>query len=766
MPWLARLAAVLSAVLHTGATPAVRSEPRRFHIAPPPTWVERVAIDTSQKAPEAASDGIDQLLVDTQVLLGTDRCQRYFHSGRRVLSTAGIQNGSEIRVDFDPQYQQLVLHGVWLHRDGKRIASLQPDELKVIQREPDLDRQLYDGMLTAILFVKDVRAGDVIEYAYTLEGSNPIFGDRFAGGFGLAYGAPVGRLRIRIVSLPEKALSFQAHGLELPARISLQGGRVERVWERTDVLGTDIEDNLPPGYEAQPWLQVTEFASWNAVATWAAPLFRTSELSPAMAERVGQWQLLPAAEDRALAALRFVQDEVRYLGIEIGSSSYQPHEPALVFAWRFGDCKDKSLLLVTLLRALGVEAAPALVNTSARQALDGHLPSPLEFDHAIVRARIGGKEYWMDPTRSFERGSLATLRPPPFRRALLVDPGASSLLVVPEPPPVEIGVEHAYRVPRFGKPVSFDVLTQYSGAGARSMRERLANTSPKELQKGFLDYYARAEPQMRVGAPLEIQDNELENRVTLHEHYLSPEVSEGDTHGFVAEAILSELALPKHSLRSMPLNVHHPIRIREVFRIDLPGVPNIASESREVHGDAMQLSRSIAVEDERVVVRFSYESLRGSVEAAAAPKHLAALREMRDLLDFSLPLAVKQPSSDVSRWWLALAALTALLVVGVAFWGSNGDFGHFLRNRRAKRRKREFIREGEPELGESPTRPLRVSTDVAIHGSIEHRRCGCGGKLESDQAGDHLILDGRRIEVHNLSCALCKKPVCLYFVVG
>jgi hypothetical protein len=53
-------------------------------------------------------------------------------------------------------------------------------------------------------------------------------------------------------------------------------------------------------------------------------------------------------EQQVLTVLQFVQEQVRYFGIEIGSSATKPANPSVVFARRFGDCKDKSLLFVTI----------------------------------------------------------------------------------------------------------------------------------------------------------------------------------------------------------------------------------------------------------------------------------------------------------------------------------------------------------------------------------------------------------------------------------
>ena len=51
-----------------------------------------------------------------------------------------------------------------------------------------------------------------------------------------------------------------------------------------------------------------------------------------------------------LTALRMIQDNIRYASISTGPGSYRPHPSDLVLERNFGDCKDKSLLLVNLLR--------------------------------------------------------------------------------------------------------------------------------------------------------------------------------------------------------------------------------------------------------------------------------------------------------------------------------------------------------------------------------------------------------------------------------
>jgi len=114
--------------------------------------------------------------------------------------------------------------------------------------------------------------------------------------------------------------------------------------------------------------------------------------------------------------------------MEMGINGHKPHPPAQVLKRRYGDCKDKALLLVSLLRATGIEAAPALANTRERAALDGFLPTAYAFNHAIVRARIDGKERWLDATLTSQRGELSALSTPGYERALVLDPATYGAL--------------------------------------------------------------------------------------------------------------------------------------------------------------------------------------------------------------------------------------------------------------------------------------------------------------------------------------------------
>ena len=112
----------------------------------------------------------------------------------------------------------------------------------------------------------------------------------------------------------------------------------------------------------------------------------------------------------------FMQQQIRYVGIEIGIGGLQPHSAVDVFKYRYGDCKDKATLLVAMLNAVGIRATWVLVDTH-RGFIDPLLPS-IQGNHAIaaiempagysdpdlravVKARNGKRYLIFDPTDTY-----------------------------------------------------------------------------------------------------------------------------------------------------------------------------------------------------------------------------------------------------------------------------------------------------------------------------------------------------------------------------
>jgi transglutaminase-like putative cysteine protease len=740
-----------------------------FTVQPPPAWVQPAPQTTAEPRPKETDSGVSVLLDDRQVRVGHGGEQYFYHFVEQVSSAAVVERVSQLQLDFEPSYQSLVIHHIQILRNGRTINALRPSEIKVIEKEDELDKQLFDGTLSAVVVLNDVRPGDVIDYAYSVNGDNPVLSGNYADTFSLAESDPVAHLRARLLWPAGRRLYLKALPTDAQPAVRQLGDEVEYTWERRDVPAAQSEDEAPSWFDPIPSVQLSEFATWADVARWAAPLYEVKPLSPALRAQIAEWQKLPDAESRLLAARRFVQDEVRYLGIEMGPYSHTPTQPSKVFERRFGDCKDKSLLLSTILNALGIESHPALVNTDARHTLDDFQPSPYAFDHCIVWARIGEQTFWIDPTVSYQRGTLATYYAPEFERALVLAPGADSLTNIPLtlPSAPTTTVVEDYRVRDFDSPVAFTVTTTMRGSDADAMRYQLASKSRSDLGKEFLNYYAAHDPSIEAEAPPEVADDEQANVITLTERYTIRHFWKDSAHEFLAQRIGDELEKPGISRRSTPLQVSYPTNVEQLVDIYLPRRQDLTTGEESVEDDALRFTAKAATDGSVVHLRYTLRTKRDSVAVADVERHLSTVDGARDLASY----VVRQgrPAAAAATFGGALDLLYLLALAAVFL---------LLFYVRAKRRRaaaaasyasaaaqRALPRTLPP--GARPDTAIRLRAEAEIKPYLADVSCpGCGRRGCGESAREGLIYDEQRLVVVQLECERCRDSQDFYFALA
>jgi len=140
-------------------------------VEPSPRWITNNVVNfQNSKLDDEAEDGYIDLVYENQIHLKEQTI--YYKKVVKILSEAGIQNSSEVSINYDPSYEQLIFHSVLIIRGNDKINKLDLKKIKTIQQEKELDRFIYDGSKTSILILEDVRKGDIIEYSYSVKGAN------------------------------------------------------------------------------------------------------------------------------------------------------------------------------------------------------------------------------------------------------------------------------------------------------------------------------------------------------------------------------------------------------------------------------------------------------------------------------------------------------------------------------------------------------------------------------------------------------------------
>lgn len=105
--------------------------------------------------------------------------------------------------------------------------------------------------------------------------------------------------------------------------------------------------------------------------------------------------------DKAKAIYKWVQQSVRYIAFEEGMGGFVPRNPELVCTRRYGDCKDKSALLVSMLRYAGLNAHFTWIGSRQLPYKYSEVPLPVTDDHMICALEMNGRYIFMDATDSY-----------------------------------------------------------------------------------------------------------------------------------------------------------------------------------------------------------------------------------------------------------------------------------------------------------------------------------------------------------------------------
>ncbi len=565
---------------HTSGAAAAASRPT---LAPAGAWADLPRFSAPHRpTAEQLEGGRCIWLNDNQIDLTGPHRVWLTRTVNEIVAPDGLGAVGQISVDYDPGFERVVFHHVRILREGVTRVFDPTPAMQVFQRERDLERARFDGRLTAHFVIPDLRLGDIVDVAWSVTGTHPVLGDRFAAEWVFEWGCWVGETRVRLLTREDRPLTLLSW-LNPPAetRRSLPGGALERVWRSRSTAPVGREPDTPAWSRSLSAVTCADVLTWAEVVETFRPLYPLDGPLPesleAEAVRIETAAATPAA--RAMAALRLVQGALRYQAVTVGAGGFTPNPLDSIWATRSGDCKDASLLLVRLLRRLGLDACPALVNTAIGPILADEPPALAVFDHCIVRLRIDGASFWLDPTNFPQGGRLETTFQPRWGWALPLMSGGE-LEPMGEGPVTDLGrVEEEYV---FGAtpeaPARLTIRSENRAWRADSVRRQLSG-GKAALEESYRDFYARRYGGATVVAPMEVEDDLDGNVLTTVERYdiARPWEAVGDSQ--VRFQTYDDLFLP---------NLHTPRTEGRRHPIDL-GLPR-----RQAHDIVLRLGKDIA----------------------------------------------------------------------------------------------------------------------------------------------------------------------------
>lgn len=483
---------------------------QQFHISKTPSWVRDIEYEKEDIEENIDAKGVAFLLYSRQYNL--EKRTRYIRKAKKFVSTAIMGEGSTIPIAFDFKQYDLTLHHVNIIRNGKIIEKLTTAKKKCFYPQAS-----GSNLQQITLFVDKLRVGDIIDIGYSLIEKENFLLQPFPGEI----------FDIKDLSLCKKIVYDCLVEKDTPfywKTYQFKQDPVCSFWDNYKVYSWEINEYdieyFPATSESARDLSIIiSINTWNEIAQYFAASFKEkTKFFPTPPEEIRllmkKWEKnYPTLEEKILAAIRFVSDDIYYLSIPDDEEEHYttPYSPEETLEKRYGDCKDKTALLIALLNLLNVEAFPVLVNSEKTN--QNQLPNDY-FDHLIVNIQHNGNFYFIDPTSTLQGGTLDTYQTPDFGYGLIIREDTEDL--VPILRNFLSKVQFMATISIQNSEINWDHVTQEYYHQADTLRRSLIPGYINRKEKKILSKIKELFPDAEViyTSPLQIEDDRYANVIT------------------------------------------------------------------------------------------------------------------------------------------------------------------------------------------------------------------------------------------------------------
>jgi hypothetical protein len=321
-----------------------------------------------------------------------NKTEEYFRV-LEVFTLTGREKFSDFRIPFDKNDEKVE---VLLAKTFKPDSSSVDVEQKAINdvTPPALaEAEMYANILHRVLSFPSVDPGNVLAIRYKKDKEKA---ENIDGLVLFQFDEPIVRKELKIIIPQEKSLRYRIKSLK--ADFAEEGVGGEKIYSllATDSPQIKPEEFMPPLDELASRVIFSTFKDWEEACLQFSDSFfeavNPSEEIKKITEEIVKGA--SSQDDKIKKIFFFVAKEIRNVRFKFGEGGYDVHHAETVLKNRYGDWKDKSALLVTMLKAAGVAAYPVLIN-SRSIAPEEDVPTLKQFDAILVAVPGDRKEDYL-----------------------------------------------------------------------------------------------------------------------------------------------------------------------------------------------------------------------------------------------------------------------------------------------------------------------------------------------------------------------------------
>ncbi len=254
-----------------------------------------------------------------------------------------------------------------------------------------------------------LKVGDIIELSAEMTVENRgVFGDYYGDRHYFSWAVPVERAKLTYCLPKSRKFRMYPDKTAKSAKITddTENGKIIYDWTFNKIEALEPEENIPELFEIVDYLEISTYQSWDEFAKWYTNLIKhqtvvTENIRKKVTELTKD---IKTTKSKIEAIYHFITNKIRYdANWVFGIHGYKPFTADTILNRQFGDCKDKSILMITMLKLLDVKAYPVMINLTMRRSReDVTLPMIGHFNHMITLVDMpDGSMKYLDGTAEF-----------------------------------------------------------------------------------------------------------------------------------------------------------------------------------------------------------------------------------------------------------------------------------------------------------------------------------------------------------------------------
>jgi len=278
-----------------------------------------------------------------------------------------------------------------------------------------------------------------------------------------------------VLALPaEKRLHSEIYNGPLYSSTTYSADTTKYSWWACDVPARPSEPRAAAASDVVPKVVMATVESWETKSRWFFDVNRNQfEVTPeieAKVEEIFEDAGLTNASDeaKAEALVHWVAQNVRYSGQTMGEGEgFTLHPGAMIFEQRSGVCKDIAGMLITMMRAAGMDSYAAMTMAGSRIE---ETPAD-QFNHCVCALRKSDGSFEMyDPTWVPNNNDIWS-KYECEQQYLIGTPEGNGLATIPYSPPSESPLRVTHRA-KLSEDGTLEGVFRFEGAGALDTRLR------------------------------------------------------------------------------------------------------------------------------------------------------------------------------------------------------------------------------------------------------------------------------------------------------